>query len=218
MLQRSLSFINIPSYSEDTYVVGNANREVFHWLNGYAEWPPYIRGGLLYGEQGSGKTHLCHVIKAHHSDGVMLNGRAYSGHHPFDVTGGFFIIDDADCASSEWLFHLYNHASQNAIPVFLTMTSPLSAWCFLPDLMSRLKTLAPFELSWPDEGMMHALLCKKFYDMGLVVHTDVLTYLAQRIDRSYPSINAWVTHLDRLSAEYKRKITIPFIKEMCSEM
>ncbi len=213
MKQRALSFPNIPDYRASSYVVSPCNADAYQWLHAWPAWSETM-GTLITGEAFSGKTHLCYTFLEKHPHARMFNGYVCTSYHPFDLNESLFIIDDADKASPEWLFHLYNHIKAKNGNLILTTTKPHHEWCDLADLTSRLSTLQTFTLNLPDDNMMSALLRKNLNDCGVVVNESVLAYLTQRIDRSYTSLNECVHLLERLSAEQKRNITVSFARSI----
>ena len=215
--QLALTFSNMPDYRADAYVVSRCNTDVYQWLEAWPAWSNTI-GALIIGEPFSGKTHLCHTFFEKFPHARMLSGKAYAHHHPFDLTESLFIIDDADKAPSEWLFHFFNHMRAKNGHIILTMTRPYHDWCQLPDLTSRLSTLATFTLSLPDDDMVLTLLKKNLNDRGVFTDEAVLVYLAQRIDRSYVTLNRCVRVLERLSAEQKRNITVAFVRGILTDL
>jgi chromosomal replication initiation ATPase DnaA len=214
--QLALSFPNIPSYAPAAYVVGEGNREAYDWLKAYPTWRSLsdMNGVLITGDKFSGKTHLCHVLRDMYPEARMLNGAIFSSYHPFEFEDQLLILDDADRAPASWLFHLYNHFKAKGNCFVMTMKSPYQDWCTLNDLSSRFATLPHFNLSPPDDHIMISVFQKKLGDLGIVVERSVLSYLAQHIERSYTSIDAWINQLNRLSAEQKKNITLPFIRSV----
>lgn len=217
MKQLALTFSNMPDYRADSYVVSACNADAYQWLKAWPAWSNTI-GALIIGEPFSGKTHLCHTFLERFPHARMLNGRAHTYCHPFDLAESLFIIDDADKAPPEWLFHLFNHVRAKNGHIMLTMARSYHDWCQLPDLTSRLSTLATFTLSLPDDDMVLTLLKKNLNDCGVFTNEAVLVYLAQRIDRSYAMLNDCVRVLERLSAEQKRNITIAFVRGILMDL
>jgi chromosomal replication initiation ATPase DnaA len=213
--QRTLSFPHSPDYSTNAYVVGESNIKILQWFNSIDSWPKVVLGGIIVGADKAGKTHLCHVLHEKYPDSVYLNGHVCSQHHPFDYNDApIYIIDDADALPESWLFHFYNHVLSCQKKLILTINKPISDWCSLKDLLSRLSTLPSFTLEWPDESMMYLLIKKKLTDLGIHVDEGPLHYLSQRLDRTFTAIDECVKCIDTLSAEQKRNVTLPFVRSV----
>lgn len=141
---------------------------------------------VLIGPQGSGKTTI---------------GRAF-------VTGsGGCFIDNADQESDETLFHAWNRAQTQAVPVLFAATLPPSHWGIkLPDLLSRLGASLLVEIPLPDEEMAALLLQKLLARAGLALPDALAGYAALRVERSYPAIARLAQQIDEMALAMQRPI------------
>lgn len=81
---------------------------------------------------------------------------------PFSLVMMFF-LDNADCISQEWLFHLMNHQHLQRKKLTLSMTLPIAEWSFeTKDLASRLRSFYPHVIHPMDDGMIEHLFHKLF--------------------------------------------------------
>lgn len=158
---------------------------------------------LLTGPSGAGKTHLARIwaarngahwlpLRALRDEGAMLLARP---------APRALIIDDAHLVAGtdeETLFHLYNHLGAAGGQLLLTAPTPVRDWgVTLPDLLSRLNTVASVALQPPDDALLAALLVKLFNDRQIRVEPALIDYLLSRMERS---AGAAVTLVDALDA------------------
>ncbi|CAO4848021.1 MAG: DnaA regulatory inactivator Hda [Holosporales bacterium] len=192
------------------FIVSLENNDAYEWM---MSWPinhPTIRSTLLIGDKKSGKKHLIHEwaqdkdVKIMSLDDPLLNPPTYAI---------VVIPDSLDKENEEKLFHLFN---------FLKFSYTVYVSCLplprininLPDLRSRLLTCHQVEILPPDDAFLKMLYSKQFHDLGLNIHTDVIDYLAARLNRQYETIFTTVRFLNTSSLKQQRPITIPFIKSL----
>jgi chromosomal replication initiation ATPase DnaA len=181
-----------PRLGLDDFCVSASNRDAFQWLSAPLDWP--MPRTLLIGPKASGKSHLAAVFANQHAA---------------------TIIDDADeFADGEPLFHAWNAATIDT-PLLLTATRLPRAWAHsLPDLASRLAATPLVRIDDPDDGLIAAVLAKRFADRGLRVGDDVIAFLVLRIERSFAAVAATVAALDTLALAERREITVPLARQV----
>lgn len=189
--------------------------------------PNGFTGAIVYGENGSGKTHLSHLF----AEAVLQKEKrtalfADASSLCVDILENwlkespFLVLEDVHAPVDERaLFHLIN--SVKMLDGFLFMTSEVSPvqWNLtLPDLITRLKAMPCVAIKAPDEMLMRAVLVKQFSDRQLAVAPEVIEYLLKNMERSF-SAAAFVTkRADELSLAEKRPITIPLVRQVLAEL
>jgi DnaA-homolog protein len=127
-------------------------------------------------------------------------------------------LDDVDTVISapDWevaLFNLYNAAMASGTAVLISSAAPVSSLAInLADLQSRLQSFCVYRLAGLDDDGLKAVLRFRAERRGLVIGDQVSEYLFTRCNRELKSLIQVLEHLDHLSLEQKRRITIPFIK------
>lgn len=197
-----------PALGRGDFMVSASNRSALAAIDGI-----WSRGMLvLTGPRGAGKSHLA-LVWAAETSALLLNGRDLAALDPGGIDPSAVVIDDADAsagdpAAEQALFHLYNLMSAAGGKLLLAATKPPARWpTQLPDLASRLATLAVATLEPPDDLLLSSLLVKLFADRQLAVRAPVIRYLVQRMDRSFAAAGAVVEALDRLSLAEARPIS-----------
>jgi hypothetical protein len=125
-------------------------------------------------------------------------------------------VDPVEHFDDLWLFDMFNILKeQNAFALFTSTEAPQHFQ--LADLRSRMMSIPSFKLGGLDDELMRRVVVKRFNDLGTCVDDDTLTYLLNRIPRSFADINAWVARLDRYSSIQKRKISKSMVRGMLND-
>lgn len=214
MTQMPLDFGVQASYRHEDFVVTGCNRVAYEWIMRWPDWPAQVL--WLCGPKSSGKTHLLHVWAQRSGAAIAQNNHLWI--EPEAVFAGFnaLAIDSLPSPlDEEALFHLLNHTTHQRKWLLITHESPPSRLSItLPDLKSRLNALPVAMLESPDDVLLHALLLKQLADRQLQVDADVIHYVLSRIERSCDAVASLVAHMDATSMQQKRRITLPFVREL----
>lgn len=206
-------------FSRQAWIEDASNQEATAWITQWPDWP-WPRLLCVYGEQGSGKTHLAHLW-ANQAKGLYLKADQACHQSPYEAfrLRQPIVLDNMESLTNqEWLFHFYNFIQDNQSSALLIANSPPSQWpVTLPDLASRLQTVISVQIHRPDELTLRTIMIKQFRDRGLLVKQEAVDYLLKQCERSFSAVNKWVVILDRAAAVKGRSITIPLIREMLSQ-
>lgn len=177
------------AFSRDRLVVTPAVQAVLDVLMAPQAWlAPSL---ILHGPPGSGKTHLGHIFAS--ETGGMFQAASEAG--PSDALA--IVIDDADTASQEALFHLVNRvAASGQNLVLLTRVHPRAWEVTVPDLASRLNAMRLLAVPEPGEDLLAAILEKLFASRAISPSPETLAYLANRMERSVAAAQKIVTELE----------------------
>lgn len=193
-----------PSHRREDFVVSAANAQA---LAAVESWPRWHGGALaLVGPEGSGKTHLGRmwaetVGAARLAADARLVDLA-------ELAGRPALLEDAERAPSELLFHLINLAAEPGGGLLMTSRTAPALWpCALPDLRSRLNALQVAELGPPDDELLEGVLQKFFRERNIRPTDDVLPYLVRRMERSVPVAFDLVQRLDEASGAEHRPVS-----------
>ncbi len=135
-------------------------------------------------------------------------------------TNTLICVDDLHLlvAHDQWAqawFHLYNNLTQQGSRLVLSATSnPRTIDCALNDLRSRLQMAGVFALHSLDEQASGQLLQAKAKQKGLQLNDEQVAYIFSRSPRGLTHLLAVLDALDAASWHEKRRITIPFIKQV----
>ncbi|MDX1481955.1 MAG: DnaA/Hda family protein, partial [Woeseiaceae bacterium] len=132
----------------------------------------------------------------------------------------FLCLDDVDRVAGDegWeraLFVLYNEAlSLDSVLVVSAGSSPRSCGFGLPDLESRFTQLPAFRLTDLDDEARKAALRLRARQRGLELPDATADYLLTRERRDMASLYAVLDRLDDEALAARRRLTVPFVKEV----
>ncbi len=86
----------------------------------------------------------------------------------------------------------------------------------LPDLVSRLQQAAPFRLQNYSDSDKLEILRHRAAAEGMDMPADVARYIVEREARDMHSLLAVLQRLGRMTLARRRKLTVPFVKEVLS--
>lgn len=196
------------------------NQEAVAWLDRWPQWgAPFV---VIYGQAGCGKSHLAEVFRQA-TGAHMLN--LQGSPDPYGIMGGakVGVIENAEeilgtSKTEQALFHLYNYAKENDASILMTSRIPPAKWSIgLADLQSRMASIPVVEITAPDEALMEAILVKLFGDRQLQLERNVITYMLERMERSFASAQSLVKKIDHQALAQQRKITIPLVRDVLKE-
>ncbi len=189
------------TFDRADFVLSETNREAISALDA---WPAWHGGCLaLVGPAGAGKTHLARDWACRAGALVLEPSKVDFG----AVEGKPVLMEDAEKAEAETLFHLINMAGAGG-GLLLTSRRRPQAWpARLPDLRSRLNALPVAEIGEPDDVVLEGVLRKFFRERNIKPADDVYPYLIRRIERSVPMAREIVARLDETADLEQREIT-----------
>jgi len=183
------------------------------------------QGCWIWGPSATGKTHLLQATCERAGDRsvyIPLRMLATAGTEILDglASRELICIDDIDTVAGDraWeeaLFSLCNEAldADRLLVVSAAMSSrecPIQ----LPDLQSRLARLATFQVQpLSDEQRVEALQLRARH-RGLDLPDETARFLLSRSRRDMASLYGLLDKLDHEALRAKRRLTIPFVKEV----
>lgn len=196
-----------PDYRGFPFIAAPANREARAWLAHPETWPS---GRLaLFGESGSGKTHLLHLWADEEGRALWRPAFLRLPLPPLPPAG--LALDDADCcADEEALLHLINRAAEEGVPLLLAARKPPARWPVrLADLASRLRGMTAVAIGAADEALLEALFIQLTEARQLRVPETVRHYLLARLPRTPAAVREAIARLDRRALAEGRAVTRP---------
>jgi chromosomal replication initiation ATPase DnaA len=207
---RQLTFAlpHTESLSRDNFLEGPSNVSALSLIDRWPDWPNRVM--LLVGPEGSGKSHLA-AIWAERAGARIVGAQLLTDEVVPDVlnTGAVVIEDLAAGAFDERaLFHLMNMARESESYILVTARLPAAGSAIaLRDLASRLRAIPVVEVMAPDDQLFQALIVKFCADRQMSVDQAVVSYLANRIERSVVAALEAVAQLDAESLRLSRPVT-----------
>lgn len=205
----------------DNYIVGQNETAVYSIKNTMEQ---YV---FLWGGSGCGKTHLlqslCHAyskikLKTVYLplNNTMLSPYAFENMESMDLV----CLDNiefvaGDTVWEEALFNLYNRLRDaDTRLVVAAEKSPTGLDFKLADLASRMCWGPVYHLKALDDDEKKIALQQRAKNRGLELDNNVVDYLIKRASRDMQSLFELLDKLDNASLVAKRKLTVPFVREL----
>jgi DnaA-homolog protein len=184
-----------------------------------AAGPVADRTFYIWGEPGSGRSHLLHAL-VHEATGRarLLGPQSPLSAFTFDPRVALYAVDDCDLLSGEQqiaLFNLFNEI--RAYPTSALVATGSDAPMGLSvreDLRTRLGWGLVFHLMALTDGGKASVLKHAARERGIALADDVPAYLLTHFRRDMPSLMALLDELDRFSLEQRRAVTLPLLRIM----
>jgi DnaA family protein len=170
---------------------------------------------LLWGETGSGKTHLLHASGARYFDAARtpdLQETATLG-----TTASRVAVDNVEALSETGqiaLFNLFNRLRAAGGHLLTAASQPPQHLILREDLRTRLGYGLVFRLTTLTDGEKLTALAAQADSRALRLPAGALNYLLARAPRDMRHLMAVLVALDRYSLEHKRPITLPLLREV----
>tara|TARA_Y100001934_G_scaffold51108_1_gene62397 strand:- start:2599 stop:3273 length:675 start_codon:yes stop_codon:yes gene_type:complete len=175
---------------------------------------------VVRGAPCTGKTHLlqaaCAAARADGRESMYVESLA--GLTPAALDGlaavTLLCVDGVssvagDAAWEEALFHLLNDVTARRHTVVLADPGRF----VLKDLQSRLEAAAVVETDRLDDAGKIAVLIARAHTRGYVLPDEAARYLLSRHARDLASLLEVIEHIERLTLEKQRAVTIPLLRQ-----
>lgn len=199
MRQLALDISPAAEPSLDNFVAG-ANAEALERVRALAAGRLPEAIVYLWGEPGSGRTHL-------------LRGAARA--NPALVTADDVEILDGEAQQA--LFNAINEAREGHAPVLAAGNAPPAALVLREDLRTRLGWGLVYQLRPLTDADKAAHLRNEAARRGLRLTDEVVRYLLSRLPRDLASLNLVLDVLDRHSLAAQRAVTLPLVRDALSK-
>jgi DnaA family protein len=174
----------------------------------------------LWGEGGSGKTHLLKAVE--HSlreQGASAGWIDAAVHEPpeYNPAWSVVLLDDVHlftAVQQHAAFNWFVNAQTHHRGVLAAGLLPPADLKLREDLRTRLGWGHVFHLQVLDEPERRAVLRQEADARGVFLGDDVMDFMLTRFSRDLGSLVALLGQLDGYALQTKRAITIPLIKSM----
>lgn len=185
-------------------------------------------GGWLWGAAASGKTHLLQAVCERSGDhALFLPLRDFVDADPEILEGlasrQFICLDDVDviAGNTTWelgLFNLYNQLNDaGGVLIVAANATPRVCNFSLADLASRFSRLPAFHVRALGEVELINALQLRARHRGLDLPLETANFLLTRMRRDMASLYAMLDKLDTEALKAKRRLTVPFVKEVLGQ-
>ncbi|HEU4621923.1 MAG TPA: DnaA/Hda family protein [Burkholderiaceae bacterium] len=153
----------------------------------------------LWGEAGSGKTHLIEATRETHGPRVVVADNAQS----------------LNAAEQEALFDAFNRTLQGGAKLVVAGDAPpLRLQHLREDLRTRLGAGLVFEVQPLSDDEKRLAIRAAAHERGLALGDEFVAYLLTHFPRDLRRLIALLDALDRYSLAAKRPVTLPLLREL----
>ena len=206
--QLVLALDHAESFAREDFLAGPPNAAGLALIERWPDWPAPAMA--LVGPEGAGKSHLA-AIWAEVSGARVLSAKLMGETDlPGALATGALVIEDLspEAFDERALFHLLNLAREQSAFLLLTSRAPPAGFTLaIRDLASRLRALPVVTLAPPDDALLRALIVKLAADRQLALDEALVTFLVNRIERSYAAARAALTRMDEEAMRLHRPVT-----------
>ena len=181
----------------------------------------------LWGDNGSGKTHLLRAVADHiRNQGARVGWMDKTTVQPpeFNPEWEVLLLDDVQFFSAVQQHMAFNWFVNAATPGAARQPWVLAAGCIPPqdlplreDLRTRLGWGNVFHLQLLDDDQRREVLLKHAQTLGMHLGTDLLDYLLSRFSRDLGHLIDLLEQLDNYALQTQRPLTIPLLRAMLDE-
>ncbi len=185
----------------------------------------------LVAPAGMGKTHLLQAVC--HAAGTQGRAVAYLPLRDLQAAGpavldglerlALVCLDDVDVVAgdADWeraLFDLYNRLRDAQVSLLVALSdAPRECGFHLNDLVTRLAWGVTATLKPLDETELAEALRLRAGARGLELPKETVRYLLNRYPRDLPGMFSLFDRLDAASMVEKRRLTVPFVKQVLGQ-
>ncbi|MEM7650866.1 MAG: DnaA/Hda family protein [Pseudomonadota bacterium] len=212
-----------PTLGRDDFHIGPSNQDAITWIDRWPDWPAPLL--IISGPAASGKSHIAAVWQEK-SEAVSINPETLLTQTAEEIAGqgASLVLDGLDLwigdrEAETTLFHLYNIFKEEQRSFLVTSRmNPAQSDFVIADLASRFRAAPVATIKPPDDMLLGSVLIKLFSDRQLSIGNEVLSYILPRMERSFVAAKDIVANADKLAYSQKRKISIPLMRRVLSEM
>ena len=213
--QLALALDHPVSFAREDFLSGPSNIAALTLIDRWPDWPDRIVA--LSGPEGSGKSHLAAIWAETAGARVLAANLLSTADVPAALATGALIVEDLEARDldEQALFHLINLAREEKAYVLLTSRLAVAGFAVtIRDLASRLRAVPTVMLAPPDDTLLRSLIVKLALDRQLLLDDTLVTYLANRIERSFAAAYAAVQRLDQEAMRQRRPVTRALAAEL----
>jgi DnaA family protein len=178
----------------------------------------------LWGEPGSGKTHLLKAaVGVLHQQGARVGWLDASMSEPPEFNEAWVAVVLDDChlytavqqqAAFNWFVNAVSSPDGHPRGVLAAGSLPPSDLLLRDDLRSRLGWGHVYELHLLSEAERRAVLRMEADARGIFLSDEVISFVLSRFSRDLSSLMQLLDQLDGYALQTQRAITVPLIKAM----
>jgi len=204
-------------YKQDFFVSSN-NFSAYKLIDSWPNWPGKWLN--IFGETGSGKTHLSKILEKKIKKTKMINAVNIDNKT-------IEYLSNLDCLiienfknniNEDLLYSILNQSKQ--LDNFLLINSRISIKDYnlkLIDLKSRLNSFVFIGIDLPNDDLLRVVITKSLSDKQISISPKLSNYIINNVERSYEKMFKVIKDLDELSLSTGKSININLIKKVLNK-
>ena len=190
------------NYITNEFFVSNKNSLAFKIINNWPNWQENFV--FLYGPKNCGKSSLAKIWQ-------KSSGAIYLDKVEFENLDKIIINKE----NHEKILNFLNIIkTYDSFLLITSLYSPKLLDIKLQDLVSRLAASLVVEVKELDDELMIRIIEKYFEERGIRLDSSIISYISNRIERTYNSTLKMVKLIDERSLSDSRKITKQFVSNL----
>ena len=218
MDQLTLKFPFTKKYYEQDYFVSSNNFSAFKLIDSWPDWPGKFLN--IYGESGSGKTHLAKILKKKIKNNKFLDAKNVNDQVAQDLNNfDCLIIDNFNNNIDERLFYsIINHSKQLENYILINSVPSIKSINFkLEDLRSRINSFLFIGIELPTDDLLKVIITKNFSDNQINIDPKLIDFIIKNVERSYEKVFKFLKDVDEFSLSTGKSININLIKKVLNK-
>ena len=215
MDQLTFRFPFSKKYNEQDYYVSSNNYYAFKLIDGWPDWPGKWLN--IYGEKGSGKTHLSKILENKIKKIKMISANEINNNIIQDLNRlDCLIVDDFNNdIDEELLYTILNYSKQLNNYVLINSLNSIKNLNFnLKDLESRINSFVFIGIELPTDDILKVIITKTLSDKQISISPKLTDFIINNIERSYQKMFKFIKEVDELSLSTGKSININLIKKV----
>ena len=215
MDQLTFRFPFSKKYNEQDYYVSSNNYYAFKLIDGWPDWPGKWLN--IYGEKGSGKTHLSKILENKIKKIKMISANEINNNIIQDLNRlDCLIVDDFNNdIDEELLYTILNYSKQLNNYVLINSLNSIKNLNFnLKDLESRINSFVFIGIELPTDDILKVIITKTLSDKQISINPKLTDYIINNVERSYQKMFKFIKEVDELSLSTGKSININLIKKV----
>jgi len=204
-------------YQQDFFVSSNnfsAYKLIDSWPNWSGKWLN------IFGESGSGKTHLSKILEKKIKKTKMINAENIDNKtiECLSSLDCLIIENFKNNIDEKLLYSILNQSKQ--LDNFLLINSRISIKNYdlkLIDLKSRLNSFVFIGIDLPNDDLLKVMITKSLSDKQISISPKLSDYIINNVERSYEKMIKFIKDLDELSLSTGKSININLIKKVLNK-
>lgn len=181
----------------DNFVVGR-NAEALYHLKLALQGGDTVRFIYLWGEAGSGKTHLINACQWQNHEAICVDD-----------------VQRLDDTAQVKLFNVYNEVrEQSGKTLIVAGTAAPTQMGLRDDLATRLAWGLTYQLQPLSDEEKALALMSHAEALGMRLPIDVIDYCLRHLRRDLPTLIATINALDEWSLTTKKPVTVPMLRQL----